>query len=270
MPAPQQPIDLGTTPPETMIEFGSSSEPRRSARRWSVARFGRDLAGDRRMVPLSAALGAVAAFASMVSEWQVTAVDGTAFGDGQVGEKMIPADLADLGSVGAGYLAGLFLLVAALVLTMFGPVAGRGYARLAGLGVGGTLLGLLLALTAVLGDQSRIVSRLYTLEVNEGQLHVSYGRGLWCGLFAVVAALVALYLSGRHGPLTVVAGPEAAAASADDPAAARSWRRPRVDDEATGPDAPFELTVTSTKPFTSLADDRDKPNGSGHPGISGC
>jgi len=218
MPAPQQPIDLGTTPPETVVEFGSPAEPRRSVRRRSIAGFGRALAGDRRVVPLSAALAAVAAFASMVSEWQVTSVDAAAFGSGEVGDKLIPADLADLGSFGAGYLAGLFLLVAAVVLTMFGPAAGRRYARLAGLSVGGTLLGMLLALTSLLGSQSRIVSRLYTIDGD--QLRTSYGRGLWCGLFAVVAALVALYLAGRHQPPAATAPAAAAApAQAEEPAA---------------------------------------------------
>lgn len=260
MPAPQQPIAPGTTTPEAVIEFGSQSGPDRSARRWSVAGFGRALADDHRAVPLSAALGGVAAFASMVSEWQVTAVDGAALGGGEIGRKLLPADLADLGSFGAGYLAGLFLLVAAIVLTLFGPVAGRRYARLAGLGVGGTLLGLMLALTSVLGDQSRIVSRLYALELNTSQLQVSYGRGLWCGLFTVVAALVALYLSGRHAP-------EAADAAAldtpdADEVAVWSWRRPRTRDEEAVPDAPFDLTVTSTTPFTTRGDDRDKANGS--------
>jgi hypothetical protein len=48
-----------------------------------------------------------------------------------------------------------------------------------------------------------------------------------------------------------------------------SWRRPRDvdDDDEQLPAEPFDLTVTSTRPFTSLMDDRDKP--SKHPGISG-
>ena len=46
-----------------------------------------------------------------------------------------------LGAFGGAYLTGLFLLVAAIVLTLFGPPAGRRYARLAGLGVGGAVLG---------------------------------------------------------------------------------------------------------------------------------
>ena len=262
MPAPQQPTELGTKPPETVIEFGSPAEPRRSARRRSAARFWRGLAGDRRLVPLSALLGAIAAFASVVSEWQVTQVDGSAFGGAFFGQKMIPSDLADLGSFGAGYLTGLFLLVAALVLTMFGPVPGRGYARLAGLGVGGTLLGLLLALTSVLGSQSRVISRLYTVQLNGGQLPVSYGRGLWCGLFAVVAAMVALYLAGRHQPPAATAADAGAGAGQAEERAAWSWRRPRAAEEETAPDAPFELTVTSAKPFTTRGDDRDKPDGS--------
>jgi hypothetical protein len=269
MPPNQQPVEDDVTT-ESVIEFGPPP-PRR--RRLSAAGFGRGLlrgvAGDRRVVPLAAALGAVAAFASLISEWQVTAVDGTAYGTGDVGEKLIPADLGDLGAFGAGYLAGLFLLVAAVVLTMFGPLGGRRYARLAGLSVGGTLLALLLALTSLLGDQSRIVSRLYPLELDGDQLQVTYGRGLWCALFGVLAALVALYLAARHTPAVASSRATSSTGTPEtpEPAAVWSWRRPRTSEEDLRPDEPFELTVSSAPPFTADGD-RDKPRRSGRPGIS--
>ena len=258
MSPPQQPLDLGPTTPETVIELGSEPDdavpptPRRS-----LAGFGRALAADHRVVPLTAVLGAVAAFASLVSEWQVTTVDAAALGNGELGDKVLPSDLADLGAFGGGYLAGLFLLVGAVVLTLFGPPAGRRYARLAGLAVGGTMLGVLISLVSLLGDQSRIFSRLYTIELSPNQLKVAYGRGLWCALAAVVLALVALYLAGRR-PAHVQA--DTADEEVDDETAVWSWRRPRADaEEEFVPEAPFDLTVSSAQPFTARADDHDRP-----------
>jgi hypothetical protein len=278
---PNQPLAEVDATPESVIEFGPPAPARR--RRFRTAApgrgpgggwgrgpaggWGRGLAGDRRVVPLAAALGAVAAFASLISEWQVTVVGGSAYGSGELSEKLIPADLGDLGAFGAGYLAGLFLLIAAVVLTMFGPVAGRRYARLAGLSVGGTLLALVLALTSILGDQSRIVSRLYALEIDGGHLRLSYGRGLWCALFAVVAALIALYLAERHLP-AVDSSAVATEPGRPEPPAVWSWRRPQPGEDEQRPDEPFELTVSSAKPFTPAEADRDKPRRSGRPGIS--
>jgi hypothetical protein len=235
MPSPSVPsLDPDVTP-AAVIEFGPEPSPGR--------RLG--LAGDRRVVPLAAGLAAVAAFGSLVSEWQLTNMDGSVFGGGDpVGNRTVPADLSDLGAAGTGYLVALFPLVAAVVLTMFGPAAGRAYARLTGLAVGGTLFGLLLAMTVSLGDQSRIISRLYTEQTNGGEVSVSYGRGLWCALFAVAAALAALYLAGQHD------------------GGWSAWRPPRTERVETDLDEPFELTVSSAQPF----EDQD---GNYRPGISG-
>lgn len=237
MPSPSQPsLDPDVTP-GAVIEFGSEPSPRR---RW-------DLAADRRVVPLAAGLAAVAAFGSLVSEWQLTTMDSSVFGGDAAGNRMIPADLNDLGAAGTGYLVALFPLVASLVLTMFGPAAGRAYARLAGLAVGGTVFGLLLTMAVTLGQQSRIISRLYTDQTDGGEVTVAYGRGLWCALFAVAAALAALYLAGRH----------------DTGWTTSSWRRPRAEPADSDELAePFELTVSSAQPF----EDRDAEY---RPGISG-
>jgi hypothetical protein len=143
-----------------------------------------------------------------------------------------------------------------MVLTLFGPPAGRRYARLAGLGVGGTLLGMVISLVSLLGDQSRIFSRLYTVELNPDQLKVAYGRGLWCALAASVLAIVALYLAGRQ--------PTGHRPDADDDEATTvwSWRRPgRDEDEEIAPDAPFDLTVSPAQPFTFRPDQHDGPAG---------
>jgi hypothetical protein len=244
MPVPQQPIDLGTTAPPPVIEFGPQPDEKQPARRSrSFTGLGRELLRDRRLVPIGAALAAVAAFASLISEWQVTTVDAAALGNGELGDRVLPTDLADLGAFGGAYLTGLFLLVAAVVLTLFGPAAGRRYARPAGLGIGGAVLGVLLSLTSLLGDQSRLFSRLYTLELNSDQLKVAYGRGLWCALVAVVLALGALYLAGRESS-----------------SSGWEWRRVPEQDDGEDDEEPFELTVSSTTPFTSGADDHDRPD----------
>ncbi len=258
MSAPQQPIDLGPAP-ESVVEFGPPPERRR---RWQTMGLPLRLSGDRRLVPVAAVMAAVAAFASLVSEWQVTTVDRVVFG-GEGGELAVPTGTADLGVFGTGYLIGVFGVTAMVVLAMFGPVAGRHYARLAGLSLAGVLAGMVLALGVSLGEQSRLVSRLYTLDLGEDQVQIAYGRGLWCALAAVLFALIALYLAGRHLPAAGAVVTADEAADDDDPVGVWSWRRPPAgpaEDDDPDDDEPLELTVSPAKPFTSLHDDRDKPN----------
>ncbi len=252
MPAPQQPIELDPAP-ESVVEFGPAPERRR---RWHTGRAG-DLAADRRLVPIAASLAAVAAFASLTSEWQLTTLDRSVFSN-EVGETLLPTQMNDLGALGTGYLVGVFGVVATVVLTMFGPAAGRRYARLTGLSVAGTLLGVVLALAISLGEQSRMISRLYTGSFDEDQVQIAYGRGLWCALAAVSLALLALHLAGRHLPGSAAA--ESATEPADEEATAVwSWRRPPAEADQPEVGEPMELTVAPVKPFTSLADDRDEP-----------
>jgi hypothetical protein len=249
MPVPQQqPIDV--TPSEEVVEFGPSRPPRR---RWSGgSELLRGLAADRRAVPLAAAVAAVAFFASLVSEWQVTLVDRSFFGSG-VGDVSVTTQPADLGAQGTGYMIGLFLLVIATVLALFGPPAVRRSARLAGLGVGGTMLALLVALGVSLGDDSRMVPRVYTDSSQADQVHVAYGRGLWCAIAATLLTLLALFLAGRHVPAEPATG-----VVEEEQAAVWSWRR--APGETVEPDLeePLELTVTSAKPFDPAVDDRDR------------
>ena len=244
--------------PESVVEFGSP--PPESRRRWQSMGFPPGLSGDRRLVPVAAALAAVAAFASLVSEWQLTTVDRVVFG-GEGGEMTIPTDAADLGVLGTGYLVGIFGVTAAVVLTMFGPVAGRRSARLAGLSVAGVLAALVLALGVSLGEQSRTISQLYTLDLADDQIETAYGRGLWCALAAVAFALVALYLAGRHLAVPGPTEPDDDEDEDDDPVAVWSWRRPpgRPDEDERGGAEPLDLTVAPVQPFTSLTEDRDKP-----------
>jgi hypothetical protein len=259
MSAEPQPTPLPpVSPQEHVVEIGTEpGEPRPGRRRWNATEVVTGLAADRRVVPLSAAVGGVALFASLVSEWQITMVDTSRF-NSESGTRPLTVGLADLGALGTGFLTGLFLLVIAVVLVLFGPAAGRGYARLIGLSTGGVLIALLAALASTLDNRTQAVEGIFVLEFEQDQLELSYGRGIWCAFVGVAAVLLALYLSARHAPPIV---PASETDVIDEPPPVWSWRRPRTDADERPPDEPFDLTVTSTRPFTSLSDDRDKPTG---------
>jgi hypothetical protein len=268
------PADLGIPPPESVVEFGAEPGPARSRRRrWSFAALGKSLAADRRLIPIAAVLGAVALFASLVSEWQVTAMDAAQFGGTLSGNQPVPTDVGQLGAWGAGYLAGLFVLVGAAVLLFFGPPAGRRYAWLAGLSTGGLLLALLVALAPTLDDTSRTLDAVFKFGLSDNQFELSTGRGVWCALIGVAAVTLSIYLAGRDLPAWTAAPAGTAeldgVEAPEPPPNVWSWRNPRDADDEQPPDAPFDLTVTSTTPFTSLNDDRDKPSDKRAPGISG-
>jgi hypothetical protein len=241
-------------PAEAVVEFGPEAPvTHRDRRRWHTAGFASSLATDRRVVPFAAVLAGVALFASLVSEWQVTSVSTTLTGDTTPGFRSVPTDLVDLGAWGGGYLVGLFLLAGATVLAMFGPPAGARYARLVGLSTGGVLIAMLTALASTLDDKSHI-GAIFILPVTEDQIRPSYGRGIWCALFGVTMAMLALYLAGRHERV-------------DSPTDASGWSwgrsRPAVEEEdERAPAEPFDLTVGPAIPFTPVTDDRDR-------GISG-
>jgi hypothetical protein len=255
MPPEHHPTDIGDPPAGGVVELGG--DPPTTRRRFRPADLGRSLAADRRVVPLAAALGAVALLASLVSEWRLTTVDPEVFG-GETGAHPIPTDVTDLGALGSGYLVGLFPLVAAVVLTIFGPPAGRRWVRLAGLSVGGTLLALLFATAASLGDQSRPVPGFYTLQFDANQVQFSYGRGLWCAAAGVLLAMVALYLADRRRVTAPAAGGAPPTAAVDE--SPWTWRRPPAPREEPAADQPLELTVGPAKPFTLQSDDRDEPD----------
>ena len=254
----QQPIDI--TGPEEVVEFGPEQ---RSRPRWNSATL-RTLAGDRRVVPLAAVLAAVAYFASIISEWQLTTVD-QQFSLSGVGRVSLPTGVADLGALGTGFMIGVFVLAVAVVLTMFGPAAGRHYARLIGLSAGGTLIGLLFAIAVVLGNDSRTVPRTF-IEVDRNDVQIDYGRGVWCAIAGTVLALIALYLAGRH--VSPAAARPEPVEHVEEPPAVWSWRRPPAPEEEHA-DEPLGLTVTPVQPFTPAPSDRDRPNGHGPHGISG-
>jgi len=246
-------MDLMPETSEAVIEFGPAEDAVRApSRRLRVRGFAAGLAGDRRLVPLAAVLGGVALFGSFVSEWQVTTVDDAAFwGDGEVGTRTLVTRVAELGSWGSGYLMGLFLLVAGAAITLFGPPAGRRYGRLVALSVGGVLLGMLAALASYLGETSLIIGEFGASGLEEGQLSLSAGRGVWCAVVGVALVMLAMYLAGR--------GPTGQAEA--EPAPVWSWQRPPAAEDEGPPDAPFDLTVSPAKPFTASIDNRDKPGG---------
>jgi hypothetical protein len=260
-------MDLMPETGEAVVAFGPDDDDdaeRPPRRRAAVGEFLTGLAGDRRVVPIAAALGAVALFGSLVSEWQLTEIDGTYWGDGEVGNRSAQTTVADLDGWSGGYLTGLLLLVAAAVLTLFGPPAGRRYARLAALSVGGTLLAIVLAIGSYLGDISGAVGQLTLTNLEENQVTVSNGRGLWCAGVGVALVLLAMVLAGRHQatvPASVpVDAPQDEAQPVEAGAPAWSWRRPATGDEDGPPDAPFDLTVTAAKPFTTSQENTDKPS----------
>ncbi len=241
-----------------VVEWGDDrpQHPRRSSR-WLG-----ELVDDRRMVPLAAVLGGVALFASLISEWQVTVVDGVVFGESQVGERPIAVGVADLGASGSGYLVGLLLLVASMVLLISGPPAGRAYARLIALSTGGALLALLAGVLSDLDANSRAFGPGEVFFLEEAQVSLTLGRGGYCAVAGVLAILLAALLAGRHLRTRAVPQPGGSVPAAtphrgDDPDADRPWRRPGDPGDDDAPDVPFELSVSSAEPFTPLTDVHD-------------
>lgn len=262
----------------SVLEWGGEPDddvaPRRGPR--APVRFARDLLGDRRLVPVAASLGAVGLLASLLSEWQVTKVAGNLFSEGSADARPIASGIGELGGWGGGYLTGVFLLVAATVVLLLGPPAGRRYARLVVLSVGGALLALLAAVASELDGNSRALDRMMVIQLTPEQFEVVLGRGVWCALFGVAAVTLAAYLAGRHlGPEPLHWADEATAdgepqvgSAAVDPTVDGApgdwlWRRQPADRDQDGdgdeaPAAPLELTVSPAAPFTPQFDDRDK------------
>ncbi|WP_306204855.1 hypothetical protein [Actinoplanes sp. RD1] len=241
-------------PEEAVIEFGpaeSADEPDESRRR--AGGFLAGLGRDRRLVPLTAGLGALALFASLVSEWQITTLDARVLQGGNSGARPFASTVAEVTGWGPAYLVGLCLLVAAVAVALFGPAPGRPYARLAALGTGGVLFVVVAAAYSALTETSQVLRPIEALVgFGEQDMRIEVGRGVWCALAGVVLVTLATYLSGRL--------PESAAAER------RPWRRPRAEaEDDPRPETPFELEVTAAKPWQATGDSRDKPG----EGISG-
>ncbi|MGS2617260.1 hypothetical protein ACVCAH_22445 [Micromonospora sp. LZ34] len=157
-----------------------------------AGRFGRVLAGlaaDRRLPPLLAGLGAVAAGASLVGEWLVMTLP-NAGPEGNTSVQ-VPGGVSDVGGFGVGYLVGLLALACAVGLALRGTPAVRTNARIAGLTLAGALLALLAATAAALDDTSQR-TLFYS---SEDGFRVEYGRGLVMAFVACVLFAAALKLA---------------------------------------------------------------------------
>ncbi|WP_133873886.1 hypothetical protein [Paractinoplanes brasiliensis] len=258
MPSQQQPVDIDVTPSGTVVEFGPEQPDRH--RRWDFSALGRELLADRRTVPVAAALAALAALVSMLSEWQVTTIDAGTIGSDS-GERLLASGIDDLGALGVGYVLGLFLIVPSVVLTLFGPPSSRRTFRLAGLSVAGTVFGVVLAAAARASSQSYVIDPVYRIALDDAETTLAYGRGLWCALAAVLFASASLYLAGRHLPGSPAAegAPQETTAEVP-PEATWSWRRPSAGRDDLPEGEALDLTVSPSQPFTSLHDDRDRPS----------
>jgi hypothetical protein len=226
-----------------VVEFGPASGPPDTpeVRRPILSRL---LSGGRlddRAVPALAGLGAVAAFVSLISPWQVTTVQFSQFGTATTAE--VSAGVTDLGSWGPAYLLGVFAVAACAALVLFGAPAMRQHARLAGLAVSGALFAMVLALVAELSRDSLV----YPIFLVEREPDPSARSGVYLALVGVAAVGGALYLAGR------LPAPAHADEDAEGAAATNSlWRWRRNGKVAADPDEPpppADLTVMPTRPF---------------------
>lgn len=221
--------------PETTeyTEFGEDDDVEEERRG-----FLRTFADDPRLVPVVAGLAGVAVFGSLISEWLVIG--------SRDGFDQIRQGVAGMGGPGAAYLVGVLLLAGLLMTVIAGPHRARRLARIAGLGVAGAMLAIVLGV--------RISGSLYV----EGWFYganqlpsIAYGRGITAALAGILLAGLALVLAGRRSR-------EVAVDDEDDevdeephpPAVDWAWRRPRR--QTVHPDAepgPIELTVKPANPF---------------------
>ncbi|SCG48342.1 hypothetical protein [Micromonospora halophytica] len=215
----------------TVVEWGAAEDA-------PTRRFGGGLAGlrsDGRLPLVVAALGAVAAMASLLGEWLVlTLPNGGPEGEATI---QVPNGVSEIGGFGVAYLVGLLLLAVAVALALRGGPAVRREARVAGLAVAGALLALLTA-TALSLDGSGQRALFYS---TDDGFRVTYGRGLVMAFVAAALLGAALQVAGRQPAGSPAPGPETEADPVD-------FRRPGRGEESRPP-APADLTVAPTVPF---------------------
>jgi hypothetical protein len=234
---------MSQEPSPAVVEFGPASGPPDTpeVRRPTLSRL---LAGSRlddRTVPALAGLGAVAVFVSLLSPWQATTINLDEFGGGQ-GLRSIDAGLSDLGGWAAAFLVGVFAVAACAALVLFSAPAVRQHARLAGLGVTGALLAMLVALAVELNRNSLIYPVYVPQEPDS-----SVRSGMYLALFGVAVLGVAQFLAGRL-PAPASAGEDEDGGSAT--AGLWPWRRTRkAEAEPDEPLPPADLTVMPARPF---------------------
>lgn len=227
-----EPARIDPPPPAAILEWGAADESPRAALPKRLTVLTR-IVGDRLLIAVVTALGGVALFASLISEWQTTVINMPDIGAG-ADSRQFTTNVADLAGWGGGYLAGLMLLCGAMTLVLLGPSTVRPVAVLITLSTGGVLLALLVAVLSDLDERSRL-SNILELSLPSDLFHVAYGRGVWCAFVGVSAVTLGAYLSGRQ--LTRPTSPADAPVEAPEDLA----------------EAPLDLTVTSTTPFTQPA-----------------
>jgi hypothetical protein len=241
-----------------VVEWGGKEE--RPSRGTLLLRAFTQARRDRRLVPVIAGLGAIAIFASFVSEWQLTVLsaDSEVFGPRQVGTS-IPAGIGELGGWGAGYLIGVFVLAACTGLVLFGRLSVRDHARIVGLTAAGVLVAVLAATVSYLDDESLLLRP--AILYGQTELQLEYGRGPTMAFLGVGALGVALFLAGRLMPARPAVAPDAIGAQEPAPAEEPDWpwrrRAPRPEPELESDlPPPADLTVAPTAPFVPLPDQK--------------
>jgi hypothetical protein len=154
---------------------------------------------DRAVVLLVAGLGALALFASLLSDWQSTTISTSLFRPPEAqsaGSRVLQTSVGDLDAWGSGYLAGLVALVGATAVLLFGPPAAAHLTRVLSLSTAAVLLALLTGLAVDLGQRSMALDNLaYLGEIGTNRLDL--GRGITCAFIGVAALALAAQLSRR-------------------------------------------------------------------------
>ena len=231
---------------------------------WGTARAAagrtlRALAGplrrDRRLPPVLALLGAVAALASMVGEWLVLTVpDGGPDGDGRF---QVPGGVAEVGGFGVAYLVGLVLLAGTVAVALRGRPVVRHDARVAGLAVAGTLVVLLTATALTLDDAGQ---RAPLSSEGDGS-GVDYGRGLVIAFAAAALLGAALLTAAVPSPMGRRTDGTTIGTTPDDGGRDDGGRDARRGGDEGRPAAPADLTVTPTVPFARREPELTRRNG---------
>lgn len=220
---------------EDVVAWGDEAgEPDRSR---MSALMDRPLISDPRAPLWTAGTGGALIAVSLMADWQTTVTAG--------GRQQVQAGVAQLGAWGAGYLLGALGLSALAALCLLGEGPARRHARLAGLGLAGGLLLMLVALAAALGADSLIILP----NSNAPDFTVRVGAGVFLALLGVAAVGAGLYLSGAAPGRTAERGP-----------GRRPVRRPVRRSAAPRPAlGPSDLTVSPATPFLHLPDPPRQP-----------
>lgn len=223
-----------------VVEFGQDQALGRdpAPRRWS------GLVTEPRTALALLVLGAVAAVASLVGEWQVVvfpADRGTGGGFGFDQDQTMVRDVWSVGTAGTFYLLILVSLSMLISVALYGPPAGRQAARVAGLGLGVVSLVALALAVRKLSDSAAASEFLFGMSDDMAdRVEITPERGVWaaCATVALLAlALLSTHLRARaHGEPQ--GSPWVSARSSRDGTAT-----PNDGDED------IELTVTAAAPF---------------------